>query len=233
MNIHYIQNDPLATPGFIKDWVKERGYTLTGTQFYNRDPLPILEHVDLLIILGGRMGAYEEEKYPWLREEKEFIRQAVQQKKGVLGICLGAQMIADALGGRAYPHVHSEIGWWPLEFTEEVRNNPFPQEFCSSLNMFQFHSDTFDLPDGAVQLATSTACKNQAFVYGERVVGLQFHPEFTLEMIRSLAQLFRDALPNGPFIQSPEQWEERGSELEQARSFLFGLLDRMVKKQER
>lgn len=227
MKIHYIQNDPLATLGFIEKWVSEKNFTVTRTQMFENEPLPSVDDFDLLIILGGRMGAYEVKEFPWLETEKEFIKEAIDKKKLVLGICLGAQMIAKALGGNVYPHRHQEIGWWPIELTAEAEEVSLFNGIPKTFTVFEFHGDTFDLPEGATHLATSEACRNQAFSYGDKVVGLQFHPEFTGGMVSTFAEKFGPKLRPETFIQDPLEWTER-QHLAGAESIIRTILENMA-----
>ena len=147
-----------------------------------------------------------------------------QQKKYILGICLGAQLISEALGGKAYPHTQKEIGWWPVEFTKEATD----VYFCNVpevLNVLEFHGDTFDLPEGATLLASSKACKNQAFGFDERVFGLQFHPEMTNPQIETIVQELGSKLGDGPYIQKATDLLNKEDLLESSRKLLAGLLD--------
>ncbi|QCJ42625.1 type 1 glutamine amidotransferase [Bacillus sp. S3] len=225
MKIHFIQNDELATPGFIEEWVNGKKYSLSRTRMYDGEAFPSMDQFDLLIILGGRMGAYEESIFPWLIQEKQFIREAIDQGKWILGICLGSQLLADVLGGKVYPHTHQEIGWWPVEKTEEAGNSKLFTGVPQSLIAFQFHGDTFDLPVGAIRLASNSGCTNQAFSYGDRVLGLQFHPEFTGEMIDGLEHMFGSQIREGEFIEKPQQWVNQNQHLNGAKSMLFTILN--------
>ena len=119
MNIHYLQHVPFEDLGSIKNWAKIRGHRVTATRFYRAEPLPFLDELDWLIIMGGPMNIYEEDKYPWLGHEKRFIEEVIKTDKVVLGICLGAQLIADVLGVRIYENIHKEIGWFPIQLTSE------------------------------------------------------------------------------------------------------------------
>ncbi|PLR98489.1 type 1 glutamine amidotransferase [Bacillus sp. T33-2] len=225
MKIHYIQNDELATPGYIEEWANEKMHTLSRTQMYANETLPSVDQFDMLVILGGRMGAYEEDAFPWLIKEKEFIREAVDQGKWVLRICLGAQMLANALGGKVYPHVHKEIGWWQIEKIEDVGESRLFNGVPDSFTAFQFHGDTYDLPKGAVRLASNQGCTNQAFSYADRVLGLQFHPEFTGDVINRLEQIYGSEMPKGDFIQDSALWVNQERLLYGAKSLLFSVLD--------
>ncbi|MBU8878488.1 type 1 glutamine amidotransferase [Bacillus sp. FJAT-29790] len=227
MRIHYIQNDPLATLGFIEEWANEKKHSLSFTRMYENENLPSMDDFDMLIILGGRMGAYEEDKFPWLVLEKNFIQKAIKEEKLVLGICLGAQMIANVLGGKVYPHKQQEIGWWPVELTQVVSSTSLFNGIPEVFTVFEFHGDTFDLPNGAIRLASSNGCSNQAFSFGKRVIGLQFHPEFTGNMICTFEEKLGSQIPLGEYIQNPVKWINQTSFLEEAKSILFTLLNNM------
>ncbi|MFC4799064.1 type 1 glutamine amidotransferase [Neobacillus sp. GCM10023253] len=227
MRIHYLQNDPLATLGLIEDWALERNYSISCTTVYENEAFPSMNDFDMLVILGGRMGAYEEELYPWLVDEKNYIKEAIDQDKWVLGICLGAQLLADVLGGNVSPHTHQEIGWHLIEVTPEAGEIPHFNGVPSTFHAFQYHGDTFDLPKGVKNLAQSEGCKNQAFAFGERVVGLQFHPEFSEEIIEFLQGTFGDQITPNRYIQEPVAWLKQKESIDGARTVLFTLLNNM------
>ncbi len=189
MKIHYFQHVPFEGLGCIEQWATAGGHDLSVTRFHLDEAVPALDEIDWLIVMGGPMNIYEEAEYPWLAREKQFIGQAIQSGKVVLGICLGAQLIADVLGGRVTSNAHKEIGWFPIELTAEATASPLFDFLPPGLAAFHWHGDTFALPQGAVRIARSEACENQAFLHGKSVVGLQFHLEFTS---RSLATI----LPN-------------------------------------
>ncbi|RXZ82296.1 type 1 glutamine amidotransferase [Paenibacillaceae bacterium] len=203
MNILLLKHYDFDDIGAFSEWA-----ALYHHRLIVRDPaagleLELLASIDSLIILGGPMSVYQEERYPWLKEEKRFVLEAVQRKKRVLGICLGAQLLAEVLGGKVYRHLHKEIGWHRIERTGE--SHPFLADLPDVFYSFQWHEDVFDLPPGATWLAYSTACSNQAFSYGEHVVGLQFHLEATPECIELMLHHWRSALVTGEFIQPAEQ----------------------------
>ncbi|WP_438432774.1 type 1 glutamine amidotransferase [Gorillibacterium sp. sgz500922] len=206
MKLHYLQHIPLETPGSLLEWAKEAGHTMTRTLFSACEPLPEHAEVDGLIVMGGPMNIYEEEAYPWLRAEKAFIRQTIEQHKPVLGICLGSQLIADAIGGKVTANPEPEIGWWPIEWKADALNHPLFARFPRQATVFHWHFDTFsELPPEARVLASSAACGRQAFVYGDRVVGLQFHLENTPELLKGYVEAARSDWPAGPYIQQPEE----------------------------
>jgi GMP synthase-like glutamine amidotransferase len=148
------------------------------------------------------MGANDEDKLPWLRDEKRFIEEAIASGKSVLGICLGAQLIACALGASVHPATESEIGWFPVA---SMPKSAGAFSFPENIEVFHWHGDTFDLPNQAIHLAKSTACQNQAFQVGSRVIGLQFHLEATPVSINAMIKNSSDDLHPRRFVQSVEQ----------------------------
>ena len=136
-----------------------------------------------LIVLGGPMGVYESAEYPHLLEEVSLIKEALREGLSIFGICLGSQLLAHALGAAVYPHTQREIGWYKIRPTEEAETDPLFSHFKGSEMLFQWHQDTFDLPEGAIRLATGEGCLNQAFRYGDRAYGLQFHLEVDKPLI--------------------------------------------------
>jgi len=182
--IHYFQHVPFETPGFIDKWAAHHGYSQSATRFFDGQKPPDLDAVDWLVILGGPMGVYDEADYPWLVEEKKAIKEALAGGKVILGICLGAQLVAESLGALIRPNLYKEIGWFPIYLESRALDLPIADVLPPQWEAFHWHADTFEIPDGARLLASSAACRNQGFVLGDRVVGLQFH----LEMDRTAAE---------------------------------------------
>jgi GMP synthase (glutamine-hydrolysing) len=205
MRIHYFQHVPFEGLGSIEQWIRARGYHLTATKLYQNDPMSDMESVDWFIIMGGPMGVHDEDRLPWLKSEKRLIEKAMSTGKAVLGICLGAQLIAAVLGARVYPNRFKEIGWFPIELTEAGQRSPLFGFLPARLGVFHWHGDTFDLPAGAVHIARSEACLHQAFVYNERVIGLQFHLECTPKGVEALIQNCSGELVKGSYIETPSQ----------------------------
>ena len=205
MRLHCLQHVPFEGLGTIADWAAQREHTTTFTRFYENDALPFLEAVDMLVILGGPMGVYSERDLPWLAAEKSFIEQAIAADKIVVGVCLGAQLIAEVLGGRVYRHTQPEIGWWPLHLTETGQTHTLTQGTPPTFTTFHWHHDTYDLPNGCINLAISQACAQQMFIYGNKVLGLQFHAEATQRSVWEMIEKDAAQWPRGLFVQSPEE----------------------------
>lgn len=202
MHLHVLQHHPCESPGAILDWARRRDAAITTTHLHRGEPLPAPEAVELLVVMGGPMNIYQDREYPWLRGERAFLEAHIASGKPAVGICLGAQFLADALGARVMQNPHVEIGWWPVEFTPEARERfPFLPKNIETLH---WHGDTFELPTGATRLATSAACANQGFLYDDRVLALQFHPEMTREVATNLADEFGPELRPAEFVQSGE-----------------------------
>ena len=199
MRAHYFQHVPFEGLGCIRPWLVTAGYEVTCTRFFESAEIPALEEVDFLIAMGGPMSVNDEEELPWLVEEKRFIRRAIEAGKPVLGICLGAQLIASALGARVYPNELKEIGWLPLR---GIDGGADCFRFPEVIQAFHWHGETFDLPPGAVHLARSDGCENQAFQIGRSAVGMQFHLETTPDAAKKLVVNCRAELIPSRYVQS-------------------------------
>lgn len=203
MRAHYFQHVPFEGLGSIGPWLKKSGFEITSTRFYESAKLPNLKTIDLLVVMGGPMSVNDEDRFPWLVAEKQFIWNAITKSKPVLGICLGAQLIANALGAGVYPNKAKEIGWFPIHGILPSGHTFF--KFPESMKVFHWHGETFDLPPGAIRLAKSDACENQAFQYGKSVIGLQFHLETTPKAAQDLVFNCRAEMTPGPFIQTEKE----------------------------
>ncbi len=203
MRAHYLQHVPFEGLGSIEFWLQSAGYQISGTQLFNAEALPKIEDIDFLVVLGGPMSVNDEAGFPWLKNEKEFIKSAITAGKPVLGICLGAQLIASAMGGQVYPNSLAEIGWFQVEAVQPENASVF--QFPEEINVFHWHGETYSLPVGAKQLARSEGCENQAFQIGKHVIGLQFHLETTPESARAIVENCKDELVEGAFIQTESE----------------------------
>ncbi len=176
MRVHVLQHVPFEGLGSIEAWLAGKHADVSWTRFFAAEALPPLDDIDLIVALGGPMSVNDEAERPWLLAEKRFLAQAVRAGKAVLGICLGAQLIASALGARVRPGAEKEIGWFPIHARPTP---PGAFAFPPAVEVFHWHGETFELPPDAIHLASSAACRTQAFQLGRRVIGLQFHLETT------------------------------------------------------
>ncbi|PKN13834.1 MAG: amidotransferase [Deltaproteobacteria bacterium HGW-Deltaproteobacteria-4] len=199
MHAVILQHHPIEGPGSLAPWLDRHAKTNQIVRLYDGEECPAPDAVDLLIILGGPMSVNDEGEFPWLVAEKVFIRQVIDRQRPVLGICLGSQLIASALGAGVRTNRHKEIGWLPIEGLTTNTAITLP-----STTVFQWHGDTFDLPAGATLLARSAACAHQAFLYKNKVLALQFHLEATPELVQCFIETGSDELVDAPYVQSPQ-----------------------------
>lgn len=218
MRVHYLQHVPHEDLDGVEGWLRARGAAISATRFYANEPLPALEAVDWLIAMGGPMSVNDEAKHPWLVTEKAFIREAITAGKTVLGICLGSQLIASALGAKVRRAAEPEIGWWPVNAVEKGS-----ELFPSTFEVLHWHYETFDLPSGAELLASSAACEHQAFRIGPRVLALQFHPEMSVKTVRAI--LAHEVPAPGRYVQPGEEILREAKKFERAGEVLGRVLE--------
>ena len=176
-------------PGRLGEYFQALGWEILTVELYRGHTLPkTLDSAAGVVILGGPMNVYEEEAYPFLRDEDQFIKQVLREEVPFLGICLGAQLLAKARGAAVTKSPHKEIGWFEAELTEAGERDCLFHGLPGALSVFQWHEDTFAVPVGASLLATSELCRNQAFRVSNSAYGLQFHPEVTQEMVLAWAR---------------------------------------------
>jgi GMP synthase-like glutamine amidotransferase len=228
MKAHCLMNIGFEGPGYIADWMDQRGHSMQVWKLFENLSFPDIEDIDLLVIMGGPMNIYEEERYPFLVAEKELIKACIREQKSVLGICLGAQLIADALGEKVFKNREKEIGWFPVQRDGELEDNEIQQVFPAIFTPLHWHGETFDLPEGANLLGSSAACRIQGFLYGDHVIALQFHLEVTLQVVEGLLQHAADDLTEGAFVQSVAEIEEGLEYCPENKLILFQLLDRFL-----
>lgn len=225
MNVHYFQHVPFEGLGSIEQWIKAKSAQISATKFYENPYLPKVDEIDLLIILGGPMSANDTQLSTWLNIEKEFIAEAIENRKIVLGICLGAQLIACALGAQVFPNRNREIGWFPIQRLANSENKGLENIFPSHMDVLHWHGDTFDLPANSVHLARSEGCNSQAFCIGERVLGLQFHLEATPLTVKSLTEHCKDDLVPGRYVQSAPEMLSDISRFQRSNEVMDSLFD--------
>jgi GMP synthase (glutamine-hydrolysing) len=205
MRIHYLQHVPFEDSANIGKWAEENGHELTRTEIFEGEPFPNTEEIDMLAVMGGLMNIYQYRDYPWLKDEKVFIEKAIAKGIKVIGICLGAQLIADVLGARITQNPYVEIGWHDVTLTNAGINSGILRDVPKTFTAFHWHGDTFEIPDGASHLAFSQACSNQAFQYKDNVIGLQFHLEYSQESIEKMLENCSNELINAPYVQNKAQ----------------------------
>jgi GMP synthase-like glutamine amidotransferase len=181
--------------------LRVNGAKVTHNCIFEDAGFPDQTELDGLIVLGGPMSVNDVDLYPWLKQEIQFIANTIANGKPVLGICLGAQLTAKAMGASVYKSEHKEIGWFPVERVVLSRQNQMETLLPERAEVFQWHGETFDLPVGATRLATSKACANQAFLFANHVIGLQFHLEITREGAEMLIRHCQSELVPGNYVQ--------------------------------
>ena len=226
MRMHYLQHVSFESPGNITDYFSEKGWVVSGSQLYMQDFLPTPDDFDLLLVMGGPMGVYDEDTLPWMTQEKALIRSTIRSGKKVIGICLGAQLIAESLGAKVYPGPVKEIGWFPIQPLGHHRlidDLMDVEEY-----VFHWHGDTFDIPEGAQQLFSSQPGINQGYIYQDQVLALQFHLEMTASIVEALVSHGADELVEAAYIQSSTEIIDTNIYYDRNKTLLFTLLDRFI-----
>ncbi|MEM7401872.1 MAG: type 1 glutamine amidotransferase [Pseudomonadota bacterium] len=228
MNVHYLKHVPFEGLGSMENILTEYGCGLTRTCMYEDQSLPSIHDIDALIVMGGPMSVGDEDDYPWLTLEKEFIESIIKREIPVLGICLGAQLIADVLGAPVTKNQFEEIGWFPVNKTQAIpdqRVTSFPDQFYA----YHWHGDTFGIPSGAKNFLASEGCANQAFIYGETTLGLQFHLEMLPSNVQGIYQECGNPEKQGEYVQyledmlSPMEYFQQANKITQEliQAFIF------------
>ena len=227
MRAHIIVHAPFEAPGYVEQWILEKGFQLDYTKIYENEPLPLIDDFDFLVIMGGPMSAYDDELYPWMPKEKELLKNAILAEKKILGICLGSQLLASTLGAKVYPNNHKEIGWWPVRKVQTAEKTIF-DSYPDEAIVLEWHGDTYDIPDGAVCVATNDVAKHQAFVYGKHVLALQFHPEASPESLILLIEEEQPGFKTSAYVQNIEYISKEERYFKQGKTIIFHLLDDLI-----
>lgn len=236
MRIRVLQHVAHEGPGAIEAWAASRGHSLAVTRLDRGEPLPGVADFDALVAMGGPMSANDEAFYPWLAPEKRLVTAAIQEDRRILGVCLGSQIIASALGRRVYAASEAEIGWFPVRVrvAAAAASRTFaamPERFTP----FHWHGETFDLPEGAKHLAETDLCPHQAFEIefdggpsrgGALVLALQFHMEATAATVRAMAEAEPTCAPAASAAASASAAGD--SRYVALRPLLDGVLDRLT-----
>jgi len=227
MRIHCLQHVPFEGPAAIGDWAHERGHKLIITRLDRGQHLPAIGTFDWLLVMGGPMGVADRQRHAWMSPEIELVAGAVDAGRRVLGICLGAQLLAHALGARVYPAFGREIGWFGVK-TVGGRGPEDAFGLPPRFTPLHWHGDTFDLPAGAVHLAAGPLCGIQAFAFGPRVVGLQFHLESTPDSVAALVDHCAGEIGDGKWEMAPELIVDCQARCRRIRPVLHAVLDRLA-----
>jgi GMP synthase-like glutamine amidotransferase len=208
MKIQVFQHVAFEGPAYISEIAEMYSCGIQICRFdKHQKPMPPNSY-DILVIMGGPMSVNDEEAYSWIKTEKKAIEQAIIKGKTVIGFCLGAQLIASVLGSTVYQNTEKEIGWFPVSRVQAGTGNP-PLHFLPDIaTVFHWHGETFNLPENSVRLFSSEVTHNQAFLYGNKVLGMQFHLEMKEQGIVDLIKFCKSDLTEGRYIMSPEEMHE-------------------------
>ena len=194
-NAIVLQHAAAEGPAAIGDALQRRGISTRVMHVYRGEPVPAqLADADALVVMGGSMGVYEADRYPHLRDELRLIEDALRRGRPIVGVCLGSQLLAAALGARVYPSGGKEIGWYRIDLTDAAATDGLLYDAPRSFTALCWHGDVFDLPAGAVRLASSELTEHQAFRYGEKAYGLLFHLEITRPKLAAMVSALADEL---------------------------------------
>jgi len=232
MRIHLIEHDPEDfSRTNISFWTADKGHQILQTYVCNGDPLPSLDDFDWLMVMGGSQHAWDEQGNSWLQAEKKLVAETLASGKPFLGICFGAQILAETLGGRLFPNQHKEIGWHEVKLTRPGRDSFLFKNIPTAFVSFHWHSDHFSLPRNCTRLAFSKATENQAFVCDDRLaVGLQFHPEYTREMVAYYAAENRQDWKADEFVSPTEEVLDRTDNIQDTYWLMENLLNNMERE---
>jgi len=226
MNIYCLVHLDFETLGNIRDWACEKEHSISVIMPSENQIYPDSNDIDLLIIMGGLMSVYQEDEYPWLRQEKEFVSSVLSCGKAVYGICFGAQMLSELLGGQVSRSQYREIGWHKVRSLGEFDKNDRLFNVQNDLTVFQWHGDTFTLPSECRRLFESDACHEQGFIYGNNVLALQFHPEVDESCVENLLEnCSSDLAEKGKYVSSGDEIRGRDDLLEASANLMFSILD--------
>ena len=214
------------TPAMIAEWASERGHELKEYHLYRGDALPAGDAFDGLIIMGGPMSVHDSAEHPWLEAEKQCIHHAIKHKKHIVGVCLGAQLIAEAMGAHIQRMEHKEIGWHPIAFSDAIMGHPLIAKLNTAMEVFHWHGEAFTMPEGATPLASSQACAIQGFWHESAILALQCHLEMDETSIARICDACADELDEtSPHIQTHSKITRNIKAIPAMRRALFHMLD--------
>ncbi len=223
MRVHWLQHIPFEGLGCMEDWFLSQGHDLSCTRTFEKTDLPSTEDFDWLVVMGGPMGVNDQAQYSWLEHEIELIKATLEESKRILGICLGAQFMAAALGAEVKKNRHKEIGWFPVD-SEKDHENSFSEIMPPRFDALHWHEDTFDLPTNTDPIGSTEATANQGFSVGSRALALQFHLELRPEDAIRIAQACPHNLSPGPYVQNPNDFTAKPDLFQKANALLEEIL---------
>lgn len=225
MRIHYLQHVSHEGLGYIGEWAEQNNHQVTSTKLYEGEPFPEMSDFDLLIVMGGPMSVHDDDKIPWLQDEKSFVVHAIADGKKVLGICLGAQLVAHLLSAEIKKSPHTEIGWFPVKKTSQHSMfTNLPDEFIA----FHWHGEMFDIPAGAERIFGSEGCDNQGFIYYDEIVGFQFHFEATPDSVEEMLVNETIEETEEKFVQTVEEIQLKKEYSKTINGYLASILEHLT-----
>jgi GMP synthase-like glutamine amidotransferase len=230
MRIVCLQHVPFEGPGDINVWAADRGNGFHIVRLYAGESLPELDTFDLLVVMGGPMSVHDEAEYEWLRPEKALVAECLKQKKFVLGVCLGSQLLAEVLGTTVYRNRVKEIGWFPIRLQPDKLGLFCNFGLPAALDVLHWHGETYNLPPGCTHLAESEGCAVQAFEHPS-ALGLQFHLEVTADGLSELISHCGNEIGAGPYEQPPDAiLSGQNAHGERAKAALYAILDNIERR---
>jgi GMP synthase-like glutamine amidotransferase len=228
MHLVVLQHVPFEGPASLIDWSLDRNIKLSIQFMHQPQAMPQPHLYDGIIVLGGPMGVYDDDQHPWLSAEKEFLTAAMHAGKAILGICLGAQLLAQLCGATVRRNRYKEIGWWPIHFTETALQSPLFEDFPAELEVMHWHGDTFDLPKNSQLLASSAGCHNQGFLsHDGKVLGLQFHMEWNFDVAQALTtHCHHELVSHSCYVQTEEEILRPNEAYARMNAWMSKLMDR-------
>lgn len=229
MKVLILQHTATEGAGGILDWCVKQHAEITYIHLYKDNPnFDSTLDYDLMVILGGPMSVNDESQLSWLKPEKQFVREMIATSTPVLGLCLGAQMIATVLGAKVKAGSQNEVGWHPVS---QVASDQDVFKLPENFDFFHWHNETFELPHNAIRLAESEACSNQGYQIGDKVIGLQFHPEVTVDTMQQWIKDDDGMLKTSAFVQTPTVMTRLAAKkVAPAHNQLYKILDYLVRE---
>ena len=224
MRVHWLQHVPFEGLGCMEEWFLSRGHELSCTRLFEKTTLPSVENFDWLVVMGGPMGVKDQDKFPWLKPEIELIRETLERSQRILGICLGAQLMAAALGANIQRNQHKEIGWFHVQ-SQAMGDDPLGKIIPPRFRAFHWHGETFEVPPKAMPLGSSEATICQGFRSGPRGLALQYHLELRPQDVAKLTEACREDLTPGPYVQDPETFLEKNYQFDEANEMIGRILE--------